>query len=219
MTALSGAVGDEDNDIVCSEDESSTAFELHGLFWMSPNQVQQARRYRAVLIHDNTYGSNSRGMKLGLFTSINMHGHTVLLGQCLIATETYDDYVWQFNTYLEASSATPMVVFTDRDPALEQALNDALPELTTHLWCIWHIGQNLKKNTKLNAELQAMNKDSQEFGSQFYNLNKCVGKHNFRNLWNEFLATYPGYPAEYMQESLGGDLMKRWAMPWQVSCL
>ena len=49
----------------------------------SPPQVQQAVDLFQILIHDNTYKTNRVKLPLGVFCTVNRHGHTVLLA-CLL---------------------------------------------------------------------------------------------------------------------------------------
>ena len=56
------------------EEDATDKYELRGLFWMTPEQLELGCRFHHLLIHDNTYTSNLFGMPLGLFTSVNQHG-------------------------------------------------------------------------------------------------------------------------------------------------
>jgi len=128
------AAGSTDSDGDEDEDDDDDKFELRGVFWMSPKQVEQAKRYHHILIHDNTYRCNKFGMALGLFTSINCHGHTSLGAQCIINSETTEAYVWAYNNYLRAGERAPLVFLTDRDPAVEAAVLICFPSTTNHFW-------------------------------------------------------------------------------------
>jgi hypothetical protein len=118
------------------EDEDDDKHELRGIFWMTPEQVEEARRYHHVMIHDNTYKCNVFGLSLGLFTSINKHGHTTLTAQNLIDGETTEDYVWSYTCYVQACDRAPRVVLTDRDPAVEAVITISFPSTAYHFWCV-----------------------------------------------------------------------------------
>lgn len=124
-----------DEDEPTDEDDDEDKYQLRGIFWMSPKQVEEAKRYHHVMIHDNTYRCNKFGMALGLFTSVNNHGHTALTAQCLIQGECTEDYVWAYNCYLQACERAPRVVLTDRDPAVEAAVTICFPTSSYHFWC------------------------------------------------------------------------------------
>jgi hypothetical protein len=49
--------------------------ELTHLFWMSPEQRQNARDQPQILIHDNTYKTNKFGLPLGVFSGVSRCGH------------------------------------------------------------------------------------------------------------------------------------------------
>ena len=114
--------------------DATDEYELRGLFWMSPVQLEQARRHHHLLIHDNTYTSNLFGMPLGLFTSVNQHGHTIVTAQCVVKGEKTEEYEWAFNAYLRAVAVAPRVFMTDRDQAVEGATKSCFPSTTKHLW-------------------------------------------------------------------------------------
>jgi hypothetical protein len=202
-----GIAPENDSDTECDDDDEQ-GNQLHCLFWMSPTQVTDAQRYCAIVIHDNTYKCNKFGMHLGLFTSINSHGRTTLLAQCLVSSETTPDYQWVFNEFMTAAGRAPAVVLTDRDPAVEAALA-VFP--SKHRWCIWHIGQSIKKNCSA-----ALGDKLKEFMGRFYSLNKCVDEGSFRQMWDKLLVDYEGHVSKYMSERFGGDNLERWATPWQV---
>lgn len=115
-------------------DADTDAYELRGLFWMSPRQVLLAERYHHVCIHDNTYKCNRFGMALGLFTSINHHSHTVVTAQCLMYREKTEDYEWAFKCFIAATGKIPRVLFTDREHAVEAAILSTFPSSTRHFW-------------------------------------------------------------------------------------
>jgi hypothetical protein len=79
--------------------------------------------------------------------------------------------------------------------------------------CIWHIQTNITKN--LGSKLEG---GASSLLTRFYELNKCVGKLPFMALWQKLLDDFPE-AAGYLDKELGGDNMKRWGLPWQVSAL
>lgn len=53
------------------------------------------------------------------------------------------------------------------------------------------------------------------FLEQFYQMNRCVGKGAFKELWKKLLDDFP-HAASYLDIQLGGQHMERWGLPWQV---
>eukprot|EP00192_Tetraselmis_astigmatica_P017859 CAMPEP_0117653852 /NCGR_PEP_ID=MMETSP0804-20121206/3421_1 /TAXON_ID=1074897 /ORGANISM="Tetraselmis astigmatica, Strain CCMP880" /LENGTH=141 /DNA_ID=CAMNT_0005460073 /DNA_START=325 /DNA_END=746 /DNA_ORIENTATION=+ len=83
-----------------------------------------------------------------LITNVDMmcsHGQTVLLAVALSSKEGTVDYEWQLQQYLEAASVPPHLLLTDADPGVTAAIATVLP-YTLHLWCLWHLLQNLRNN-------------------------------------------------------------------------
>jgi hypothetical protein len=117
------------------EDDDPDRYQLRGIFWMTPSQVEEGKRYHHVMIHDNTYRCNKFGMALGLFTTVNNHGSTALTAQCLTHGESTEDYVWAYKCYLHACERAPRVVLTDRCPAVEAAVAICFPTTIYHFWC------------------------------------------------------------------------------------
>jgi len=73
------------------------------------------------------------------------HGQTVLLAIALSSKEATTDYEWQLQCYLEAVGIPPQLLLTDADPGVCAAVASILP-LALHLWCLWHLHQNLRKH-------------------------------------------------------------------------
>jgi len=111
---------------------------LTHLFWMSPRQREMALDVYQVLIHDNTYKTNTFKLPCGLYLAPNRHGQIVLLAVSLSAKEGAEDYKWQLEQCLEAVTDPPCLVLTDADPGVTASLAEVFPS-ARHLWCLWHI--------------------------------------------------------------------------------
>ena len=78
------------------------------LFWMSPKQVDLARKYWQVLFHDNTYNTKKYGTALSLFAWVNEHVKTVLVGQGLMEwNELAPAYDWIGQRWLDVVAVAP----------------------------------------------------------------------------------------------------------------
>ena len=66
--------------------------------------------------------------------------------------EGTSDYEWALQRYLEAA-VPPATILTDADPGCTAAIATVFPR-AKHLWCLWHIHQNLRRNllSKLGVE-------------------------------------------------------------------
>jgi hypothetical protein len=186
--------------------EDKKTGQLTHLFWMSPEQVEAARRFHYLIIHDNTYRCNKYRLHLGCFTTVNEHGKSLLVGQCLVLREREPDYSWQFSQWLEAVGYHPDVIFTDADDAATNAVTRTFRGKTRHFWCIWHIMKGIKKK---------MGKDYAKFKKDFNRLRRTLDVGAFERGWSEVLKKYPGY-AQYLSTQWGGERTKRWAPCYQV---
>jgi zinc finger SWIM domain-containing protein 3 len=101
------------------------------------------------ILFDTKHGTNRYGLRLGCFTTVGRDGGTVLLGTTLLSHEDQESFEWAFLQFREALGGQPHCIFTDGDKAMANAISVTLPE-TKHFLCIWHLSQNIIKNTKGN---------------------------------------------------------------------
>jgi hypothetical protein len=69
----------------------------------------------------------------------------MLFAIALASKETTSDYEWQYDMWIKSVGISPRLIFTDADPRATAAVSRGL-HLALHLWCLWHIHQNLRKN-------------------------------------------------------------------------
>ena len=102
-----------------------------------------------VSVHyDTTFGTNRSGMKLGLFTSVDVDGHTRILFVTLVAHQNQESFEWVFNKLNLVFRVFAKVIFTDSDPAMAAAIHSVFRDATVHLLCTWHLSLNLATNVK-----------------------------------------------------------------------
>ncbi len=123
------------------------------------------------------------------------HGHTVLVAVALTAKEGTADYEWQYECWLEAVGVPPQLIFTDADPGSTAAIAEKFPG-ALHLWCLWHILQNLKKNL-----LGKMGNEYSNFSKDFRNCQKHMSEQVF---WKEYEVLRQQWPeaAPYLDTHL-----------------
>src|SRR6266542_5098099 len=108
-------------------------------------------KFRDVIIHDNTAKTNHYEMALSLFVGIDNNYKTRVLAQALTKYETQADYSWILRCTLEATdNLPPIILFTDSDPRMIAAIQVIYSE-TSHLLCIYHIVENVKKKLNQNC--------------------------------------------------------------------
>ena len=186
---------------------------LTHLFWMTPSQVEAASRFNYLVIHDNTYNCNMF-FHLGCFTTINEHGKSLLVGQALVLRERDCDYEWQVTQWLRHTPSAPKVLMTDADPACAKAVRTLLLG-TKHLWCIWHIMENIRKKMARRLGKHGF----QNFMSRFHDLRKEVNIKAFEEGWAALLASLlptHQWAYTYLHNTWGGEHCKFWATCYHI---
>jgi hypothetical protein len=120
---------------------------LCGIFWMTTNQILLWSRYSDVILHDNTSRTNKYNYPLSLFIFVDNDGKSRLGAQAFLNNETQETYEWILQQTLEATEIEPKVIITDIDPAMNAACQ-TIYKNTYHIYCIWHMAQNLPKRLK-----------------------------------------------------------------------
>ncbi|CAG8809532.1 10293_t:CDS:2, partial [Cetraspora pellucida] len=135
------------------------------LLWMSSGQVDLWLKYYDVIVNDNTTKTNQYQMPLGIFIVIDNKCKTRLTCQVLMSNETIDTHVWILEHIKKAIRKAPIIIFTDRDLALDTAIPIVFPE-TYSAHCIFHIAQNLPKNLKVIKQQLKVNSTLCELADQ-----------------------------------------------------
>jgi len=103
-------------------------------------------KFGDIIIVDATYRVNKYKLPLVLFTGFDYRGKNVLLGVAIVNDETEETYDWVFRSFFKLHlQRMPKIIVTDHDLAIQAVLIKTYPEIT-HILCMWHTIQNLKKN-------------------------------------------------------------------------
>ena len=98
-----------------------------------------------IIIIDSTYKKNRYDFPLVNICGTDDDGKNVLYAHAIICNETQETYDWVLSNFLELHNKVhPKVIVSDQDPALIQSIKNIFPN-GVHLWCQWHLIQNLKK--------------------------------------------------------------------------
>ncbi|CAG8576463.1 16725_t:CDS:2 [Cetraspora pellucida] len=164
------------------EVETST---LTGIFWMSLDQIILWHKFSESIDYDNISGTNRYRMPLSLFVARDNNMKSQIVTQALLSDKTTESYQWTLRMLKKATrEKMPGVIITDGDPAMERAV---LIECSTtrHLFCIWHIKENLKKmlRGKLGAEFD-------DFYSAFWKCRNSDTPESFDYYWNKMISKY-----------------------------
>jgi len=168
---------------------------LTRLFWMSPTQIALWVEYHDVILNDNTAKTNRYNMPLSLFIAIDNNTRSRLVAQALVSDETTESYKWILECTKSATMSEPLVFVTDADPAADSAIGQAY-EMTHPIHCIYHINENLPKNTKSKLSNQYEN-----FVRDFYLCRNSLCEELFHERWSKLIEKYPSVK-EYLMKTL-----------------
>lgn len=72
------------------------------------------------------------------FTGVDHHKKCTVFGAGLLHNETIESYSWLLRVFLKVHGKQPVLVLTDQDPAMKQAVELVLDK-SVHRLCMWHI--------------------------------------------------------------------------------
>lgn len=184
---------------------------LQRIFWMSPSQRSLYRRYRDVVLSDNTFKTNRFGMPFNAIVIVDNSGKNRLVGCSLVSGEHTKDYEWILRQLLMANdNLAPHTIIVDNDHAMEAACASVIGR-TVLLNCIWHLGhQNLGRNLR-----GALGKDWQAFISTFWTTRNALTVVDFENRWSQHVKVF-GVDKPDVEAYLEWIFKRRehWAWPW-----
>ncbi|EXX55726.1 hypothetical protein RirG_222750 [Rhizophagus irregularis DAOM 197198w] len=114
---------------------------------MSPTHIALWLEYHDIILNDNTAKTNRYNMPLSLFLAVDNNTRSRLVAQALISDETTESYKWILECTKKATMIKPLVFVTNTDPAMDAAI-EQIYETTYPIHYIFHISENLPKNTK-----------------------------------------------------------------------
>lgn len=158
---------------------------LSRLFWMSPTQISIWLEYHDVILNDNTAKTNRYNMPLSLFLTVDNNTRSRLVAQALVSDETTESYKWILECTKKATMIEPLVFVTDADPAMDAAIGQTY-ETAYQIHCIFHISENLPKNTKSKLSNQY-----DEFVRDFYQCRNSLCEELFYERWSKLTDKYP----------------------------
>jgi hypothetical protein len=113
-----------------------------GIFWQTPQQVENARCYHDILLNDSSYNRNRYQYILNLGIVINAAYQSRTVWQAIHATEDVETQNWVFQCHLQSAGKPPEVIATDRHQTLIASVKAVLP-LSFHLYCLHHLSGNV----------------------------------------------------------------------------
>jgi len=109
------------------------------------NMKNLYKKFNDVILIDNTYKTNRFRMPLLVLAGISEEAKTFVLGFAALKSEEECNVNWALSKILEFLEVKLKIICTDQCPTLKKVLTNIVPQ-STHLWCGWHINQNIAKH-------------------------------------------------------------------------
>ena len=161
-----------------------------------------------VAIFDNTFNTNSLGLKLGLLTTVDRFGLTRLVGCSLMLHETREAFAHVLASFQKLGGILFTVLLTDGDLWLGEAIQ-LVCDSCVHLLCTWHLGRNIFKNVRRVFASRVGNNDWNTFLRMWWAIclkSDSTSCSHFDSEWgslHEFILTHTNDPdAEVVQDAL-----------------
>ncbi|CAN0885691.1 Protein FAR1-RELATED SEQUENCE 5 [Linum grandiflorum] len=117
---------------------------IANIFWADQRMRDDYAWFSDSITFDTIYRTKKHYRPLVLFVGFNNHHQGVVFGAALLYDETISSFVWLFNAFLRCMhNKAPYTMFTDQDPAMANAIHQALPK-TYHTLYTFHIMQNAR---------------------------------------------------------------------------
>ncbi|KAH1254612.1 Protein FAR1-RELATED SEQUENCE 6 [Glycine max] len=123
---------------------------VRDLFWCHLDAVKLCNACHLVFFIDSTYKTNRYRLQLLDFVGVTPTAMTFSTGFAYLEAERVNNIVWaleRFRSLFLRHDCLPLVIVTDRDLALMNAVKTVFPE-STNLLCRFHIDKNVKAKCK-----------------------------------------------------------------------
>ncbi|RDX68533.1 Protein FAR-RED ELONGATED HYPOCOTYL 3, partial [Mucuna pruriens] len=132
---------------------------LRNVFWVDARSKAASEYFGDVVTLDTTYLTNKYNIPLALFSGVNHHGQSVLLGCALLSNEDAETFTWLFQTWLACMSGhAPNAIITSEDKAIKTAIEIVFPK-ARHRWCLWHIMERVTENLREYPQFESIKTD------------------------------------------------------------
>ncbi|KAL5148735.1 putative protein FAR1-RELATED SEQUENCE 10 [Glycine soja] len=166
---------------------------VRDLFWCHPDVVKLCNACHLVFFIDSTYKTNRYRFPLLDFVGVTPTVMTFSVGFAYLEAERVNNIVWaleRFRGLFLRNDRLPLVIVTDRDLALMNAVKTVFPE-STNLLCRFHIDKNVKAKCKsLIGEKNAWDYVMDNWGT----LVDCPSEHQFHESHQKFQVACSPWP-------------------------
>ncbi|KAH1261042.1 Protein FAR1-RELATED SEQUENCE 5 [Glycine max] len=158
---------------------------VRDLFWCHPDAVKLCNACHLVFFIDSTYKTNRYRLPLLDFVGVTPTAMTFFAGFAYLEAERVNNIVWaleRFRGLFLRHDRLPLVIVTDRDLTLMNAVKTVFPE-STNLLCRFHIDKNVKAKCKsLIEEKNTWDYVMDSWGT----LVDCPSEHEFHESHQKF---------------------------------
>ncbi|KAH1189799.1 putative protein FAR1-RELATED SEQUENCE 10 [Glycine max] len=166
---------------------------VRDLFWCHPDAVKLCNACHLVFFIDSTYKTNRYRLPLLDFVGVTPTAMTFSAGFAYLEAERVNNIVWaleRFRGLFLRHDRLPLVIVTDRDLALMNAVKTVFPE-STNLLCRFHIDKNVKAKCKsLIGEKNAWDYVMDNWGT----LVDCPSEYEFHESHQKFQVACLPWP-------------------------
>ncbi|KAH1220655.1 Protein FAR1-RELATED SEQUENCE 6 [Glycine max] len=166
---------------------------VRDLFWCHPDAVKLCNACHLVFFIDSTYKTNRYRLPLLDFVGVTPTAMTFSAGFAYLEAERVNNIVWaleRFRGLFLRHDRLPLVIVTDRDLALMNAVKTVFPE-STNLLCRFHIDKNVKAKCKsLIGEKNAWDYVMDNWGT----LVDCPSEYEFHESYQKFQVACSPWP-------------------------
>ncbi|XP_021729785.1 protein FAR1-RELATED SEQUENCE 5-like [Chenopodium quinoa] len=184
--------------------------QLQSFFFRDNRMKVDYDAFGDLLVHDTTYRTNKYGMICGPFVGMNHYNNNVMFGIGFLINEKWESFEWLFTIFLKSmGSKQPVTIMTDQSQAMAKVIRIVFPNSRHHL-CIWHIGENAKKNIKGLKANEGFNdlfdiilkytytiQEFEHYWTSMQNKYKCEDHKWLQNLYNIREMWCPAYSKDY----------------------
>jgi hypothetical protein len=224
-TIRDGAIeGLEDDELVHDAGAGSVRCTKLFVELKGAREIWAKTAHENVLLFDPTHGTNRYKMKLCSFTTVDETGQTVVLATALLSSESCAQFDWAFMCFHETFRLAPTVLFTDRDPQLDDAFvrmaSRGYWANTAHLFCIFHLSKNLHTHLYRHC---ARSEDWHRVCNRFWRIAKRTdvrSKDDFDAEWEGLISLFESIARDVPKSNVSdqiawlkslGNLRDQWA--------
>ncbi|KAL5142542.1 Protein FAR1-RELATED SEQUENCE 6 [Glycine soja] len=180
---------------------------VRDLFWCHADAVKLCNACHLVFFIDSTYKTNRYRLPLLDFVGVTPTAMTFFAGFAYLEAERVNNIVWaleRFRGLFLRNDRLPLVIITNRDLTLMNAVKTVFPE-STNLLCRFHIDKNVKAKCKsLIGEKNVWDYVMDNWGT----LVDCPSEHQFHESHQKVESAH--WALKRILQNSVGDLCSVW---------